>query len=333
MITGNALKVYAGLEKSQDAYGTKIATLTHRIKVASEGFQAKYNKKDEGLLTGGIATGRVATMSRKVEGSLSTLLRPDDAGFLFYLLCGKETTAMPPASPPIQSLTHTFVPIGNDLTDSLPSCTVAIDRTVEKDNYTGCKLNVLTFSAQQEDYVKLDLSFIGAREIVKDFENVENLKPSTQTAFKFLGGEFKIKGVHVADVTNIKLEYNNNLEANTMTTDSGEYFLEPECAARDIKIDVEVLYSKESIKIKKDYYDSDDDFSVSLHFESSEKAKDNKNFKIDIEIPAVQLTELTNNVGGSEKVIQKMSMKAIENFTDDLITVKVHNDVITKYGA
>ncbi len=90
---------------------------------------------------------------------------------------------MPPASPPIQSLTHTFVPIGNDLTDSLPSCTVAIDRTVEKDNYTGCKLNVLTFSAQQEDYVKLDLSFIGAREIVKDFENVENL---FQSAYQHL---------------------------------------------------------------------------------------------------------------------------------------------------
>ena len=333
MITGNSLKVYMGLEKPQDAYGTKIAAYTHRIKVSSEGLQAKYNKKDEGLLTGGIATGKVATMSRKVEGSLSTLLRPDDAGLLFYLLCGKETTVMPPATPPIQSLTHTFVPIGNDLTDSLPSCTVGIDRTAEKDNYTGCKLDSASFSAQQEDYVKLDLSFVGAREIIKDLENVDTLKPSAQTAFKFLGGEFKIQNTHVADVTSIKFDYNNSLDANTMTTDSGEYFLEPECGARDIKIEIEVLYSKESAKIKKDRYANDDEFSVSLHFESSEKAKDGAAFKVDIEIPAAQLTELTHNVGGSDKVVQKMSMKAVENFEDPLISVKVHNNVITKYGV
>lgn len=331
MIMGNSLRVYLGLEKETEPYGVSEAELTHRIKVASEGFQAKYNKKDEGLLTGGLATGKVATMSRKVEGSLSTLLRPDDAGLLFFLLCGKETTADPAGTE--QSLTHIFEPVGNDLTDSLPSCTVGIDRTVEQDYYTGCKINTLSTSAQQEDYVKVDINFIGAREIVKDFTGVDGLKPSAQTAFKFLGGEFKIKGEHVADVTNFKMEYNNNLDASIMTADTGEFFKEAECGARDIKIEVECLYSKKSAKIKKDYYNTDDDFAVSLHFQSAEKSAEGQPFKIDIEIPAAQLTDLSNNVGGAEKVIQKMSMKAIENFTDPLISVKVYNNVVKKYAV
>ena len=93
------------------------------------------------------------------------------------------------------------------------------------------------------------------------------------------------------------------------------------------------MYSKESAKIKKDYYKKDDDFSISLHFTSAEKSKESRPFKIDIEIPAVQLTELSANVGGSEKVIQKMSMKAVENFEDPLVTVKVYNNVVAKYDA
>ena len=331
MITGKSLKVYLGLESAAGTYGETEGTFSHRIKVASEGFQEKFNKKDEGLLTGGIATGKVATMSRKVEGALSTLLRPDDAGLLFYLLCGKEITAAPQGTE--QSLEHSFVPIGNDLTDSLPSCIVGIDRTAEKNIYLGCKISSLSFSAQQEDYVKLDLNFIGHHELIKELNNVESLKPSAQRAFKFSGGEFKIKGSAVADVTNIKFEYNNNLESSTQTTATGEFFIEPECGARDIKLDIEVLYSKESAKIKKDYYKKDDDFSVSLHFTSAEKSKESRPFKVDIEIPAVQLTELSANVGGSEKVIQKMSMKAVENFEDPLVTVKVYNNVVAKYDA
>ncbi len=332
MVTGNSLKVYLGKEDSSKKYGVKPATMTHRVKVASESLQAKFNKKDEGLLTGGIATGKVATMSRKVEGGLSTLLRPDDSSLFFYLLLGKETTSAPSASPPPESLKHTYEPIGNALDDSLPSCTIGIDRTIVQDNYTGCKINTCSFSAQQEDYIKVDLAFIGSRELEEEIKNAGSLKPSAQSAFKFLGGEFKINGEHVADVTNMKFDYNNNLDSNTMTTDSGEFFLEPECGARDIKIDVEVLYSVASAQLKKDYYDTDDDFAVSLHFESSEKSKENKPFKIDIEIPAVQLTDLSNNVGGADKVIQKMSMKAIENFEDPLISVHVYNNTTEIYS-
>lgn len=331
MIKGNSLRVYLGLEKESDAYGVNPAPMTHRIKVASESLQAKYNKKDEGLLTGGIATGKVGTMSKKVEGALSTLLRPDDAGLLLYLLCGKETTATP--DPAAQSVVHTFEAIGNKLSDSLPSCTIGIDRTVQMEKYTGCKVNTLSVSAQKEDYIKVDLNFIGARKIVEEIDNADALKPSTQSAYKFLGGEFKIENVHVADVTSMKLDYNNNLDADTMTMDSGEYNLEPECGARDIKIEVEVLYSKASAHLAKKYYDTDDDFSLSLHFASAETSKEGKPFTIDIELAAVQLTDCTNNVGGADKVIQKMSMKAIENFIDPLIAVSVYNNETALYRA
>jgi len=332
MIVGNSLKVYFGVEDPSVQFGTVPAEATHRIKVANESLQAKYNKKDEGLLTGGIATGRVSTMSRKVEGALSTLLRPDDSSLLFYLLLGVETTQAASGAGG-DSLTHTYGPIGTELTDSLPSCTIGFDRTIEKDLFTGCKVVSMSFSAQQEDYVKVDMNLVGSRRLVQEMTGAKALKPSPQAAFKFLGGEFKIKGEHVADVTNIKFDYNNNLDANIMTCDSGEFFIEPECGARDLKLDIDVLYSQASLKLKEQYYDTDDDFAVSLHFSSAEKAKDGENFKVDIEIPAVQVIELSSSVGGPEKVIQKMSMKAIENFTDPLITVSVHNNVTETYNA
>lgn len=73
MVNGNSVKLQIGEESS---YAT-IADATEQIKISSESLKAAYNKVDEGLATGGRGSGKRQTMGIGVEGSFSTLFRPD----------------------------------------------------------------------------------------------------------------------------------------------------------------------------------------------------------------------------------------------------------------
>ena len=77
MANGNNVIAQLAIEST---YGV-APTMVKQVRIASEGFKWTPEKKDEGLLTGGKSTGRVYTMSVKSEGSLSTNVRPDEAGY------------------------------------------------------------------------------------------------------------------------------------------------------------------------------------------------------------------------------------------------------------
>ena len=79
MVSGNSVIFQIGKEST---YGTAVAG-TKQIKISSESFKPNYNKVDEGLATGGRGEGLKQTMGIKVEGGLSTLLRPD-MGYLIF---------------------------------------------------------------------------------------------------------------------------------------------------------------------------------------------------------------------------------------------------------
>ena len=317
IVNGNSLILQLGAESS---YGT-AATPTRQIRVASESLKPTYNKVDEGLLTGGRGAGRKEIMSLKVEGDISTLARPDDVGLFLKAALGVEE---------VDGNKHTFTALGTDLEDSLPSLTAVLDRKVDKFSYAGLKVNTLSFSAAPEDYLKLDVSFVGREESTG--AELAELSPSSLKSFKFRHGKVKLGGVEVADITNINFSYNNNLDTETQTTSTGLYFKEPEPGMRAITTELEMLYAEGTEAYRTSYYKTDATVSIELKFISDETFGDNKTpYSLTISIPCNQCSDASANMSGADSTKQTMSFEAVDNLTDELITVELVNDVSDEY--
>jgi len=318
MASGSGLKVQYGIENT---YGTK-ATPTHQILVSSEGFKLNLGKKDEGLLTGGKMTGRVATMSRKVEGSLSALARPDDVGFFLKGLFGVEGT--PAQVGTTDAYNHTFTPIS--ATGTLPSYTFTIDRVVKGFAYTGCKINTMSFNADAEDYLKLDINVIG-----KDEESgtTGSLTPSALKAFRFANAQIKVNN-QVLDATNIKFEYNNNL-SQLQTTATGLYLTAPEQGARDVKISADVLYNSTSDSIRDSYFLTDAVVEVVINFVNGEIADDDVPYSLSFTIPFAQVEDASPTISGADIIKYTLSMRATEGSGQEPVKAELVNLRSTAY--
>lgn len=323
MINGNSLVVQFGKETS---YGT-VATPQRQIKLANESFKASYNRKDEGLLTGGKAGSKKEIMSLKSEGSVSTLARPDDVGMFLSAGLGVEAEVEELGG---SAFKHTFTAIGTEETDSLPSLTAFVDRKVDVFSYNGLKIDSLSFSCSPEDYLKLDISFVGKQEGYKATID-DGLHTSPLKAFKFKNGKVKIGDTVIADITSIKLDYQNALDSSIYTTGSGLYCIEPQAGTRAIKTDVEMLYTKESEGLRRKYYNADADVALELTFTSDDEVEDGVPYSLKFIIPCNQCPDATANFGSAETIKQTMSFEAVENGTDELITVELVNGFENKY--
>ena len=325
MITGNSAKLQIGVEST---YGT-AATTTQEIQFISESLRRNLNKKDEGVLTGGRSTSKSATLAKSTGGNLSFLARPDDLGYILGCLLGVEAT---PAliAPSTTAYKHTYTAL--KVTDSarLPSLTVKIDRIKDIFVYAGVKIDSVSFSAQPEDFLKLDVSLFGKSETGSG--TLATLTPSALKAFRFAWGSLTYKSGTVGDITSIKLNYNNNLVKNIQTTGSGYYYYEPDPAARDIQVELEALYNTDVTAFETAY--SDDSLAkLELTFTSEEEADTVKNipYKLIFTLNNVQITDYYANVGGADAIKAQIKAKAVEKGTDELITVELHNTRSTKY--
>lgn len=323
MISGNRLRVQVGKET---IYG-QVSTGQYQIKVSSEGFRLRLNKKDEGLLTGGKTTGVLATLSKSTEGSLSFLARPDDLGLFLKACLGIEDNPVLIEGAE-NAYKHTFKAIGTSLTDHLPSLSLLIDRVAQQLAYTGCKIQSLNFTAAPEDFLKIEGSFVGKDEISG---TLASLTPSTRKAFKFHKGQIKISNNIYADITNIKFNYGNNLINNIQTTGTGLFFYEPEVGTREVTAEIELLYNSQSVSLRNSFYLTDNDFSIELLFTSEEEIETGIPYSLKINIPHVQVTDTNPTIGGADVVKQTVSMKAIEVGSDELIIIDLVNDKNTSY--
>ncbi|MDR1301538.1 MAG: hypothetical protein LBK43_03595, partial [Treponema sp.] len=230
LISGNSVRCQVGKEGAS-TYGIS-ATMQRQIKIASEDFKYTPSKKQEGVLTGNIGAGVFQSMSIRTENSLSFLARPDDLGIFLNAVFGVESVSTDNGVS-----THVFTPLGNALTDYLPSLTFKFDKRVGIFVYTGCKINSLSFSAAQEDFLHVDLELFG-RDELKETTALGTLVPSILKAFTFSGGKVYLAGSEMADITSVNFDYNNNLENTIQTTSTGLYYKEPQPNTREITIDL-----------------------------------------------------------------------------------------------
>jgi hypothetical protein len=306
-------------------YGT-IPTMQRQIKIASEDFKFTPSKKQEGVLTGNIGAGYFQTMGKRTENSLSFLARPDDIGIFLKAVFGKETL-----STASSITTHVFTPILNGLTDYLPSLTFMLDKKIDVFTYNGCKINSISFSAAQEDFLNVELEIFGMDEGYGG--TLANLTPSPLRAFTFHGGKAYMAGstTDFADITSISFSYNNNLENTLQTTSTGLYYKEPQPNTREINIDLEMLYSTEAETWRKTWFKTDDVLQVKLEFTSDEEITAGNKYKLTIDIPACQVSECSMAVGDANGVKQTATVVGIDNSVNTLITATLLNGFTTAY--
>lgn len=325
MANGNSLIVQIGKES---LYGS-LTTPTRQIRVSSESLKPSFNKVDEGLLTGNKGKSASNIMGIKVEGSLSTLARPNDVGLFLACALGKEDTVTGSST---TGYTHTFTPVGNE---KLPSMSAVLDRVIDTFGYNGLTVNTLNLSASAGDYVNLEAAFVGKNEI--SAASKATLIPSALKAFKFHQGKVYIKkadeddAVELADVTSVSWEYNNNLDTDTQTTSTGLYYKQPEVGTREMKTTLTCIYTEEAESYRKDYYKTDDTLGIVLEFVSDEEVASGVPYSLKITIPCNQVSDADANVSGAERLMENLSLDAVDNGTDELVTIELVNGVSTKY--
>jgi hypothetical protein len=327
IVSGNSVRCQVGME-GENTYGT-IPSMQRQIKIASEDFKFTPSKKQEGVLTGNIGAGYFHTMGKRTENSLSFLARPDDIGIFLKAAFGTE--AAPVTNEDSGVTTHVFTPIGNGLTSYLPSLTFMLDKKTDVFTYNGCKINSISFSAAQEDFLNVELEIFGKDEGYGG--TLLNLTPSPLRAFTFHGGKAYMAGstTEFADITSINFSYNNNLENTLQTTSTGFYYKEPQPNTREINIDLEMLYSSEAETWRRAWFKTDDVLQVKLEFTSDELISAGNNYKLTLEIPACQVTECSMAVGDANGIKQSATVVGIDNSINTLITATLANGLPMAY--
>ena len=320
MVNGNGVKVVFGKENNYGEYnGAKV-----RVAVSSEGFKYVANKKDEGLLTGGVGKSMVETMSLHTEGDLATLAKPRTVGYFLAGVLGRELTT---ASEIDGKQKHLFFPIGNKESDHLPSWSFTIDRGIKPLSYTGVKFGSVSFSAAAEDRLQLTLSTSGRSED-ENGEISDDLKVEDARAFKFHQAAVKMDGEKVADITSINFDYNNNLDTSLFTTDTGLYCKEPEAGQRECTAKFEALYTKDTEAIRNGKFKTDAIVEIEIEF------KDTENNALIFRIPKGQISEMeTPTAGGAETLKSSLTVSAVDTLSGNYVEIELHNDFEGDYLA
>lgn len=319
MVNGNSVVVEFAQETE---FGTK-AEPTQRIAVSSESLSYSANKTDEGLLTGGVGKAMSETMSLHTEGDISTLAKPISVGYILGGLTGTEELAS--EADENSKYKHTFKPIGNKESDSLPSFSFTVNRGIDTQVYTGTKFNSCSFSASAEDRLQLTLSTVGKNEEQNGTLN-NTLKPETSKAFKFHQASVFMDSAKIADIKSIKFDYNNNLDSSIFTTDTGLYCKEMECGTREITAQFEALYTSNTETIRNGKFKTDALVAIKIEF------KDDENNSLVFSIPQAQITEMaTPTATGADTMKTNLTVSAVDNLTDDYVVIELTNDKSEKY--
>lgn len=321
ILTGNKAKLQIGKETTFAAE----ATPTVEYAFLSEGIKENREKKSEGVLISSKGEPQNITTKISVEGSFGVLARPDDIGHIIGGALGAEATVKTIGT---SGYEHTFTAIATGETDSLPSYTIVIDRIADIFQYIGCKIESFKLSGAAGDFIKVDVNIVGQAEEVG--AETASLTKSTLKPFLFSGGSLTFGSTEV-EITSVDLEYKNGLKNDIQTNITGLYVYEPQPSERQISINCEMLFDDTSLEQYASYYKTDTTFALELEFVSSEEIETGLAYSMKITIPAVQIVGTDFNVKGKDTLKHIFEIKAVDNGTNELITIVLINKKNTKY--
>ena len=303
----------------QTAWGTP-ATPDTLINMTSESINVTVEKGDEGNLLASKTANQRDLMSIKVGGSLSTVLRPEFADWLFGVAMGTVTGTS-------GAYKYTLAAPNSEL----PVSTLVLSRGGIVKTYPDVTIKSLKISAAAQDYVKVDLELAGVNEIAAGEEGAKTIQtlsftlPSYRCTMASLlyGAGGASSPTTTLCVESCDITIDNGMEDSPATYCSGAYAGRPVMGLRNVTVDFSIPYSDAVDTFRKTYYLAEESpcIALKLIFTTS-----NEDENIEIYLPYVNITSAEGNVGGSGIIDSSFSGEALSVGTAEPITVTVNHD-------
>ncbi len=281
---GFASRLGVGLETS---WGTAVP-ITQLLPFTSEDLSLEKDKADDPILHGVAGRDLAETVRSRVSGSVEAHLTFGGAfDPIFEAALGIKTSDT-------TAKTETF-DLADDVTDILPSLTIAVDKQVSIHEYTGCKINRLTISS---DGSLLTVSF----EVLGKSRTRNGVNTATEFANAFGYGvrvrhadiTFKINGIAV-NIASFNLTLSNNLqhiEENSELPTNIE-----RAGKREVTLSFELArYTTDTYA---QYLEQDTEIAVEI---VATKGTDS----LTISLPKVVVVNASQPVGGAELIRQSI---------------------------
>jgi len=316
-INGVGTSLGIGKEASWGTINT-AEEATKLLNFLSESMKLSVERKEEDTLLASTSSGAQDIQGHKVAGDFSVICKPDELGYLFAWAMGSETVGSTDDAYATGSRKHTFIPCS--ATETLPSCTLHVDRKTAMKSYTGCKVSSLKLDAKSGDYLRATVSVKGKQEGTGAFET--GLTSSQLKAFKFLNGTCSIDGSANTNITGIMLSYDNKLDDGDITLGSGLYATEPEHSLRDIQVTLDTFYDSAAEGYREDNFKIGATASIVFTFISPSEIASGKPYKFTVTIPNVDITAADANIGGRDKLKVSLVGKALAIGSTSPITIE-----------
>lgn len=308
----------------ESTYGTAVAA-TNLVNFTSESVKLTIDKRDEGNLISSVGPTARDLMAAKVDGSVSFILRPDSAGFLFKAAFGGADTVT--ANNPVTgSYKHTIGLVAAN--GSLPSYTMIMDRKVSVKKYTGVKIDNFQLDAKAGDYVKGSFTIKGKDESVGA---AASIAATALQSFKCVGASLTLGGT-TYDVNGSTFKIANKLQDVPQTYSSGLYNPEPIHGMREIILDFDIPYDETIDTLKDTYLTTETKIaSAVLTLISPTMITGTTPYKVVLTMNNVAITDVSANVGGTGIISAKISGIALAVGSTAPATVDIYDAVTAAY--
>lgn len=300
----------------QSAWGTP-ATPDTLINMTGETIKVTVTKGDEGNLLANKTRDQADVMSVKVDGGISTILRPEFADWVFEAVMGGKSDNVYTLAEP---------------NTELPLSTILLSRGGIAKTYPDVTIKSIKISAAAQDYVKVDIDIMGVKELSAGDEGAKTVQslsftlPSyrcTQATLKYAaGGTSKTSITQTICVESCDITIDNGLEESPATYCSGLFSSRPVMGRRTVTVDFSIPYSDAMDTFRKTYYmdGSSPTVALLLRFTTSDADE-----SIEIYIPNVSITSADGNVGGTGIIESSYSGEALSVGNAEPITVTVNH--------
>lgn len=326
--SGNDSSLQVGQETT---WGTKVAGAL-ALEFTSENFKHVPSMIESEALVGAVTTHGITSGNIKTEGDFSIEVNPDNIGLLLGLTLGVEADAAQEGA--TTAYDHVFTAVSG--TTSLPFFSALVDRKADVFTYTSNKIDSMALEVSPDGYLVGTFTTKGMKEEIGD--SLASLSYSTKRPFVFKdltigygAGASSPSYSTLSQATTFTCNYSNSIEDDLFTADGTAYQQEVDRQKREMTADIEVLYDASTNTLRESYYKVGDAIAVKAEFVSAEIIEAGYYYTLTIEMKQCYVTSADPVIGGPDRLRQTITVKAVDNGTDEPFTATLRDAKTDEY--